>query len=279
MPRLFAVSDLHLSHPIWRSALAGLPAVPDDRLILPGDVGDSPEQIAHGFRHLAAKFKRVIWASGKHELWSIPGTPVELRGAALYDHLVSVARSYGIVTPEDPYPVFEHETGQLVLVPMFLLYDYSFRPKQVSFDHVIAWAQARSCVCSDEILLHPDPYPSRADWYRARVETTLARLEPLDPHAETLLINHFPLEEEHAVLALAPRFTPCGMARSSRGPGTKGFAPEPSSFGICIFMARAGSTACLSRKCPSATPSQWDRKRPIGTSLLEVQLSPRQCDV
>ena len=39
----------------------------------------------------------------------------------------------GVVTPEDPYPVWPAADGpKLVIAPMFLLYDYSFRPDDIA---------------------------------------------------------------------------------------------------------------------------------------------------
>ena len=51
--RLLAISDLHVSHRKNRAALDGLPAHPDDWLIVAGDVGEKPEHLVaalDGFR-------------------------------------------------------------------------------------------------------------------------------------------------------------------------------------------------------------------------------------
>jgi 3',5'-cyclic AMP phosphodiesterase CpdA len=277
MPRLFAISDLHLSYPAARTALANLQAFPDDWLILAGDVGDSPEQISSGFRQLAEKFAQVVWAPGNHDLWSVPGTPRELRGLSLYDHLVRLARSCGIVTPEDPYPVFGHETGPLTLVPMFLLYDYSFRPVQLSLNDVIAWAAERSCVCSDEILLQPDPYPTRADWCHARVRTTLSRLETLDRRVETVLINHFALEEEHAVLPQVPRFTPWSGTKLTKA-WHRRFRARAVIFGHLHIPGVRWLDGVPFQEVSLGYPSQWGSEHAEGIRLREVLLAPRRQD-
>ena len=61
-----------------------------------------------------------------------------------------------------PYPVWPGEGGPLLIVPLFVLYDYSFRPDgAASIGDGLARARAAGVVSSDERLLHPDPYPSR----------------------------------------------------------------------------------------------------------------------
>ena len=49
---------------------------------------------------------------------------------------------------KDPYPVWPAADGpKLVIAPMFLLYDYSFRPDDIAAADVVAWAAAeKSCV-------------------------------------------------------------------------------------------------------------------------------------
>ncbi|MYK28544.1 MAG: metallophosphoesterase [Gammaproteobacteria bacterium] len=52
--RLWAISDLHLSHPRNREALDDLPAHPNDWLILAGDISDGPKRLEGCFRRLGA---------------------------------------------------------------------------------------------------------------------------------------------------------------------------------------------------------------------------------
>ena len=63
--RLWALSDLHVSHPENHAALEGFPAFPDDWLILGGDVTTGTHRLDWCFRHLAAKFRQVVWVPGK----------------------------------------------------------------------------------------------------------------------------------------------------------------------------------------------------------------------
>jgi hypothetical protein len=119
-----------------------------------------------------------------------------------------------VLTPEDPYARFPGPEP-LMVVPMFLLYDYTFRPDDVPADQALAWAAEHDLVCTDEVVLSPDPYPSRAAWCAARCELTERRLAAIPEDTSTILVNHFPLLREHAVLPRIPRFSIwCGTRRT-----------------------------------------------------------------
>ncbi len=55
-----------------------------------------------------------------------------LRGAARYEALVKVCRRFGVVTPEDEFPVWDGPGGAVTVAPVFTLYDYSFRADGVT---------------------------------------------------------------------------------------------------------------------------------------------------
>jgi hypothetical protein len=211
---LWAISDLHLGREENRAALASIGRRPKDWLILAGDIGDSEAHLADAFAFLARRFARLVWVPGNHELWttsSVPGSPQAARGEARYSALVALARSFGVLTPEDPYPIWPGSEPPVVIAPMFTLYDYSFRPDGVAQADVVDWAAADGVVSADEMLLHPTPYADRTAWCAARVEKTAARLAALPPHYATILVNHYPLECAHALLPRVPRFAPwCG---------------------------------------------------------------------
>lgn len=80
---------------------------------------------------LARSWSKVIWAPGNHELWTPRNDTVQLRGAHRYQHLVEMCRRLGVLTPEDPYAVWQAANGPVTVVPMFLLYDYTFLPAGV----------------------------------------------------------------------------------------------------------------------------------------------------
>src|SRR5262245_20021685 len=127
--RLLAISDLHVAYPENRAHVEGLrPGHDDDWLLVAGDVAERVEDVEWALRTLRERFATVVWAPGNHERWSSPKDPVPLRGVARYEHLVAVCRSLGVLTPEDPYPTWSGPGGPVRVVPLFTLYDYSFRP-------------------------------------------------------------------------------------------------------------------------------------------------------
>src|SRR5260370_32454819 len=122
---------------------------------------------------LAGRYDRVLWAPGNHELWTRRADPVTARGAQRYGLLVEMCRGLGVGTPEDRYPVWDGPDGPVTIAPLFVGYDYSFRPDgAVTKDDGLAIAHRAGIVCSDEHHLYPDPYPSRAAWCWARVTET-----------------------------------------------------------------------------------------------------------
>ena len=216
-PRLVAVSDLHVGFAENRKILAELrPQSAADWLLVAGDVGENAADIEWALRTLSERFAKVIWVPGNHELWTRRADPVTLRGEQRYRYLVERCRSLGVVTPEDPYPVWDNGIARAVIVPMFLLYDYSFFPPgTTSKEAGLARAYETGVVCSDETLLYPDPYPSREAWCWARVEATGERLAALDPDLPAVLVNHYPLVREPTRVLRYPQFAQwCGTTRT-----------------------------------------------------------------
>ena len=272
--RLLALSDLHLSHPGNREALESLPAFRDDWLVLAGDVATGPKRLDWCFRRLTPKFRQVVWVPGNHELWTVPDTVPSLRGVALYERLVRIARAHGVLTPEDPYPVVELRDGPVLIAPLFLLYDYSFRPRHVRRADVVRWARETGAVCADEVALHPDPYPDRDSWCAVRCRDAAARLASCPADLPKVLVNHYPLEEEHAVLPRIPRFTPwCGTRR------TRGWHLRFNACAVVYGHLHIRGIRWLDgvpfQETSLGYPKQWDRSRGVGAYLHEVTLAPR----
>ncbi|GAA1068984.1 metallophosphoesterase [Kitasatospora nipponensis] len=192
------------------------PASADDWLIVAGDIGERFSDVERTLRSLRSRFAAVIWAPGNHELWTLPDDPVQLRGQARYRALVELCRTLDVATPEDPYPVWRGPGGPVTVAPLFLLYDYSFRPPGTrTAQEALAAAHAAGVVCTDELLLHPDPYPSRADWCAARLAETERLLAARDPALPTVLVNHFPLRREPTEILRHPEFAQwCGTERT-----------------------------------------------------------------
>ncbi|WP_433308311.1 metallophosphoesterase family protein [Micromonospora sp. CA-269861] len=217
-PRLRAVSDLHIGHPQNRAFVQELhPDNPGDWLLVAGDVADRFADIEWALGLLSSRFARVVWAPGNHELWTPPRDPITLRGEERYRELVRMCRRLGVVTPEDPYPVWDGDGGPATIAPLFVLYDYTFRvPEARTQQESLALAYAAGVVCTDEALLHPDPYPSREAWCATRVAETERRLAERDPALPTVLVNHYPLVREPTDVLRYPVFAQwCGTVRTS----------------------------------------------------------------
>lgn len=216
--RLLATSDLHLGHRENREALLRLPSCPADWLIVAGDVGERPEHLVLALETLTARFAKVVWTPGNHDLWSPPGETDRTRGLARYDELVGICRQYGALTPEDPYAEWADGTGTIV-VPMFLLFDYSLRPPGIPIASAVRWAREAGVRSGDEQMLDPSPWASCADWCRARCDATEARLAALPADTRTVLINHWPLRYDLARPPRVPRFSVwCGTTRTEDWP-------------------------------------------------------------
>lgn len=190
---LYAISDLHLANPINREALQILQTYPERWLIVAGDIGEKEEYLHTALSVLTRCFAQVLWVPGNHDLWSLPSDSTELRGEAKYRRLVTICRDYGVLTPEDPFVAWTPGHPTCRLAPTFTLYDYSFRPADVSFERAIEWVGETNVICADEVLLHTDPYPSPAAWCASRCDYAEHRLEEVANDLPLVLINHFPL--------------------------------------------------------------------------------------
>ena len=267
--RLLAISDLHLGHPVNRQHFASIGASPDDWLILAGDVGETEAHLRLAFDYLRPRYARLIWVPGNHELWSSDRAPDAPRGEARYQALVSLARSFDVVTPEDPYLLWPGSPTPLWIVPLFTLYDYTFRPDDVAADKAVAWASEAGTVCADELLLSPLPYPSRAAWCAARIATTEARLAALPPDAETVLISHFPLCQAHARLPRVPRFAPwCGTRATESWPGR--FRARAVVYGHLHIRRSFEEAGVRFHEVSLGYPRQWDQSSTIASYIRTI---------
>ncbi|MFN8641211.1 MAG: metallophosphoesterase [Candidatus Binatia bacterium] len=214
--KLYAISDLHLGSAVNRQAFASLTDHRDDWLILAGDVGETLEHLELAVRLAVRRFAKVLWVPGNHELWTLSAARDAARGHEKYLQLVHLCRSYGVLTPEDPFATWPGAPEPHAIALLFLLYDYSFRPADVTADGAVRWAMQAGVRCVDEDLLHPDPHPSRAAWCRARCAAAEEPLRAAAARGPVVLVNHFPLREDLARLPLLPRFSIwCGTTRTS----------------------------------------------------------------
>lgn len=275
MTKLYAISDLHLGHEANREALREIEAHPGDWLILAGDVGERLSHLQFAFSTLTAKFAKLIWVPGNHELWTLPSGDGGLRGVARYEQLVALSRSYGVLTPEDPYPVFSFGGETVRIVPLFLLYDYSFRPPQVRLEDAVTWAAETDVVCTDELLLHSSPYPGRVQWCHDRCRMTERRLSHHWDRLPTVLINHFPLRESLVNLPSMPRFSLwCGTRLTENW--HKRFDARVVVFGHLHMRSSSDLDGVRFEEVSFGYPEQWKGKRTIQQCLRQILPAPAE---
>jgi 3',5'-cyclic AMP phosphodiesterase CpdA len=217
--QLLAVSDLHTGYSENQAVTDLLrPRSPADWLIVAGDVAERAADVIAVLARLRERFSTVVWAPGNHELWTHPSDPVTLRGEERYQYLVAGCREIGVRTPEDQFAVWDGPGGPVSVAPVFALYDYSFRVQDsMTVEESLAGARAAGIVCTDETFLHPDPYPDRASWCRARIDWTEARLSACDPAVPLVLVSHWPLIREPTRVLRHPEFAQwCGTTRTAQ---------------------------------------------------------------
>jgi 3',5'-cyclic AMP phosphodiesterase CpdA len=216
--RLLATSDLHVAFPENRQIVEDLwPGSDADWLLVAGDVGEMAADVEWALSVLRQRFATVVWVPGNHELWTPREDPLQLRGERRYRYLVQMCRRIGVITPEDPYPVWTGEGGPVTVAQLFVPYDYSFRPEgTTNKQESLALAHDTGVVCTDEFLLHPDPYPSMDAWCHARLSYTEQRLAACDPDLPMILVNHFPLVRGPTRALYYPQFAQwCGTVRTA----------------------------------------------------------------
>ncbi|MYT28066.1 metallophosphoesterase [Streptomyces sp. MspMP-M5] len=271
--RLVAVSDLHVRYDENRDIVEQLrPESDDDWLLVAGDIGEQIDDIRWALGLLSSRFAKVVWVPGNHELWTPAKDPVQLRGVARYQHLLEICRELGVVTPEDPYPVWEGAGGPVVVAPLFLLYDYSFRmPGMASKEEALKIAEQAGVVCTDEYFLHPDPYPSREAWCRARVAETEARLAALPEDLPTVLINHWPLVREPTRPLWYPEFALwCGTEATADWP--RRFRAATVVYGHLHIPRLLRCDGVLHQEVSLGYPREWRRRS--GSPGRPVQILP-----
>jgi 3',5'-cyclic AMP phosphodiesterase CpdA len=260
---------LHLFSEINRQALVALPAYPDDWLILGGDIGETEEHLQFALSVLTRRFQRLLWAPGNHDLWTLPSDPDGLRGEAKYRRLVSICRDYGVLTPEDPYVLWTGEGPACLLAPLFLLYDYSFRPDDVPLDRAVEWAAESGVICADEVLLFPEPYPSRSAWCAARCLYTEKRLQEATSEASLVLVNHFPFRQDLVRLRWIPRFSLWCGTRHTEDWHVR-FPVSAVVYGHLHIRGTHLRDGVRFEEVSLGYPSNWSHERGMGHYLREI---------
>jgi 3',5'-cyclic AMP phosphodiesterase CpdA len=272
-PRLLAVSDLHIGYPVNRAIADRIePVSAADWLILAGDVGERADDVERTLRMFSQRFAKVIWVPGNHELWTHRRDPLRLRGEARYQHLVAACRALGVLTPEDPYPVWAGPGGPVLVVPLFVLYDYSFQAHEGDTrEQGLERARASGVVCTDERWLHPDPYASREAWCEARLALTERRLAELPAGMPTVLVNHYPLVREPTAVLRYPSFVQwCGTVRTADWP--ERYRAEVVVYGHLHIPRTTWYNGVRHEEVSLGYPREWGRR--ARTPVVPRQILP-----
>lgn len=266
--RLWAIADLHLAAEANREGLLAVGSYPDDWLIVGGDVCEGLDLFAEALGWLTRRFARVIWVPGNHELWLTDRGAGPRTSVTKYGALVAAARRLGVLTPEDAFVAWP-PTGD-VIVPLFTLYDYSFRPDAVALEDVVAWAAELRNVAADEHLINPAPFSGMGEWCAQRCDETEARLaRELPVEARTILAGHFPLRQDLVRIPRIPRFTPwCGTRRTEDW--HRRYRAVVVISGHLHVRRTDGRDGTRFEEVSLGYPKQWDQAKGVGAYLREI---------
>ena len=135
--RIFALSDIHVDYAVnmrWVASLSRSDYL-DDVLILAGDVSDSTARLEQCLSQLAARFKKLLFIPGNHDLWVMRDGP-HLDSMDKFHRVRELSEHCGASTV--PYHYRE-----LSIVPMLSWYDYSFGMPQVELQR--SWMDFHAC--------------------------------------------------------------------------------------------------------------------------------------
>lgn len=275
--KLLAISDIHLGSALNQKALESLDAHPEDWLILAGDTGETVDHLKLALEILVPKFAQIIWVPGNHDLWSIDPADRPLRGEDKYRRLVEVCRQFGVLTPEDPYaewPVNAEDGSKILIAPLFLLYDYSFKPSSVAEEEVLEWADAFGGRASDEELLDAIPHRSRKEWCSQRVQLAEAKLQAAtDAGHKLVLINHWPLREDLLTARKIGGFSLWCGTRETEDWHTR-FNAEAVVYGHLHLNGTQTRDGVRFEEVSLGYPSEWDNELGVGAYIRQILPPP-----
>lgn len=262
---LWAVSDLHAAAKANHDSIDRLvPPNPKDWLIVAGDVAERTELVVRVLKDLAQRYAKVIWVPGNHELFS--RTTDLHQGRAKYEELVRELRQIGVVTPEDTYPVF----GGVTVVPLFTLYDYSFRGPGMSMEEAIAAAKRKQIMMTDEVAIAP--FVDIRAWCWDRLTYSIKRLSRIN--GPTVLVNHWPLVQEPT---MAMRWSEIALWCGTRH--TRGWARRYNAKAVVYGHLHMPSTSIIDGvkhiEVSLGYPKEWEREghhtQPWPYPVMEVK--------
>ena len=286
MAKLYAIADLHLAHQFNATEWQRLkPCPPGSGLILAGDIGESATHLVTAFERAKACFTHVFWVPGNHELYNVSPSmsahPADRNsGEAKYMAFVEVARSHGVLTPEDDWMLWPGPNGtNFVIALIFTLYDYSFRPAHVSREKCIDWAIEADTYATDEVLLLPEPYATRDEWCSVlcdKWERKFTEYAAKHPDKKFVIVNHWPLREDLIYIPLVPRFTLwCGTKRT-QGWGDRGYFGENYQGAEVVVTGHLHvrrtdvKDGVRYEEVSLGYPRQWDRARQASKGINDI---------
>jgi predicted phosphodiesterase len=135
--RVFAISDLHVDYAANAKWVADLSTSEygNDIAIVAGDVSNSLRQLEWALKTMAARFKKVLFVPGNHELWVI-GDDRGKTSLAKFEQVRAVAEQAGV-------SMQRFCDNDLCIVPLLSWYDYSFG--QPSKELLDSWMDYHAC--------------------------------------------------------------------------------------------------------------------------------------
>lgn len=171
--KFYALSDLHVDYEAnttWISKLSSFD-YRDDVLLLPGDITHNLTKLSKTLEELAARFQRVLFVPGNHELW----VAQERNSMTSIQKFEQVCR----VVVESGGSMEPFTTHDVTVVPLLSWYDYSFGQPSPRLREI--WTDFHACRWPDFA-----DAPEVAAWF-----ATLNR-PPVTPMTATVIsLSHF----------------------------------------------------------------------------------------
>ena len=179
------------------------------------------------------------------------------------------------VTPEDHYPVWTGAGGPVTVAPLFVAVRLLVPRRRAtnSKEESLERAYQAGVVCTDEMLLHPDPYPSREAWCAgagAADRTPAGRLRP--GRADPCWSTTTRWSASPPTSCTTPS-SPSGAAPSGRPTGTCGSGPRAVVYGHLHIPRTTWYDGVRFEEVSLGYPREW-RRRPTPPSPLRAVLTP-----
>ncbi|GAV11586.1 metallophosphoesterase [Paenibacillus sp. NAIST15-1] len=117
--RIFAISDIHIDFPENYNWLKQISCedYKNDILILAGDISNQIIHIEETFTSLTAKFLKVFYVPGNHDLWVVKNE---------YSNSMEKLRAIEIIAQHTGVIMEPYSMENVLIVPLLGWYDYSF---------------------------------------------------------------------------------------------------------------------------------------------------------